>query len=603
MITGYKSPVSTETADGPAGPGAGCYYGSTDPLADAAKDIGMAGRDVIIIGGGPAGLAAAIALYRLGWRDILIIEREKEPGGILRQCIHDGFGLFRYRQSLSGPEYATRFIDEAQSLGIECLTDTSVLSISAGNGADHIAGHTVTAASRQGLHIWQARAVILAMGCRERTREAIRIPGSRPAGVFTAGVAQAYLNLKNIMVGRRVVILGSGDIGLIMARRMTLEGAQVLAVFEILPYPSGLPRNIEQCLRDYDIPLYLSHTVTEIHGKARLEAVTVSRVDDGGNPLPGSSRQIACDTLIVSVGLIPENELSLQAGIVLDPRTRGPLVDEFYQTSVSGIFAAGNVLQVHDVVDYVSVEAEKLVAAVGRYLDQARLPLPQIKIEAAAAIGYTVPQAVSGTADFTLCLRARRPLKKCQLLIRQGGQIIKCAPLRKANPAEMIQILVRSSELVSREPLQVTLETVQRMTHYPPADFARQSPAPATASRTLTCILCPLGCDLDVTLDGTDILVLDGAGCPRGRGFVESEVRDPRRIVTTSVKVHDGQLPLASVRLTQPIPLDQIPAAMARLQSISLAAPVHPGQIVDPDLLGLGSAVMVTKRVGRADNR
>ena len=407
-------------------------------------------RDVIIIGGGPAGLAAAVALSKLGIRDILIIEREKEPGGILRQCIHDGFGLFRFRESLSGPEYAARFSDEAASLGIECLTDTSVLAITPEKA--------VVAASRRGLFTWQARAVILAMGCRERTREAIRIPGSRPAGVYTAGVAQAYLNLKNIMVGRQVVILGSGDIGLIMARRLTLEGAKVLAVYEILPYPSGLPRNIEQCLRDYDIPLYLGHTVTDIHGKARLEGVTVSQVDAAGQPIAGTEQWVACDTLIVSVGLIPENELSLQAGVELDPRTRGPLVNEYYQTSVAGIFAAGNVLHVHDVVDYVSVEAEKLATSVADYLQHEQLPVGLVPVEASPTISYTVPQTISGQADFTLCMRARRPLKKCRLLVRQGGQVIKNLPLRKANPAEMIQVLIRAGDLISREPLQVSLE-------------------------------------------------------------------------------------------------------------------------------------------------
>ena len=275
--------------------------------------------DAAIIGGGPAGLAAAAELYKKGVRNILILEREKSLGGILRQCIHDGFGLTRFKETLSGPEYAQRFIDMVEEMQIPYVTDTTVLSITPDK--------RILAASREGMLEIQAKAVILAMGCRERTRGAISIPGERPAGVYTAGVAQSYINLHNKMVGKEVVILGSGDIGMIMARRLTLEGAHVRAVFEIQPYSSGLPRNIEQCLRDYDIPLYLSHTVTDILGKERLEGVVVSQVDERMQPIPGTEKTWACDTLILSVGLIPENELSLGAGVVLDGRSKGAIVD------------------------------------------------------------------------------------------------------------------------------------------------------------------------------------------------------------------------------------------------------------------------------------
>ena len=284
--------------------------------------------DVLIVGGGPAGLAAAVELYRKNIKNILIVERENHLGGILKQCIHDGFGLTRFGETLSGPEYAKRFIDQVEELQIPYLTDAAVTGIS----GDKV----VTVVSRNGLEKYQAKAVILTMGCRERTRGALGIPGERPAGVFTAGVAQSYINLHNTRVGKEVVILGSGDIGMIMARRMTLEGAHVKAVFEIMPYPSGLPRNIEQCLNDYGIPLYLSHTVTDIHGKTRLEGITVSKVDENLKPVPGTEQEIACDTLILSVGLIPENELSIDAGVELDPRTRGAVVDENFQTSVPG---------------------------------------------------------------------------------------------------------------------------------------------------------------------------------------------------------------------------------------------------------------------------
>ncbi|MDA3956997.1 FAD-dependent oxidoreductase, partial [Oceanispirochaeta sp.] len=317
-------------------------------------------KDVVIIGGGPAGLAAAVEMRKQGIEDIVILERERFPGGILRQCIHDGFGLIRFKASMSGPEYAQKFIDEAEALGIEWLTETTVLSISPGK--------QVKAVSPNGLVLFQAKAVVLAMGCRERSRGAISIPGDRPAGVYTAGVAQAYINLQNTMVGQDVMILGSGDIGMIMARRLTLEGARVKGVFEIQPYPSGLVRNIEQCLNDYNIPLFLSHTVTQIKGKERLTGITVSRVDENLKIIPGTEQDYSCDTLILSVGLIPENELSLSAGVQLDPRTNGPLVDENLQTNVAGIFAAGNVLHVHDLVDSVSLEAEKMAGSVIEFL-------------------------------------------------------------------------------------------------------------------------------------------------------------------------------------------------------------------------------------------
>lgn len=410
----------------------------------------MRNVDVIIVGGGPAGLAAAVKLHEQGIVNLLIIEREKQLGGILRQCIHDGFGLTRFKTTLSGPEYAQRFIDQVKELGIPYVTDTTVLEVSGGK--------VVTVVSSAGLVRWKAKAVILTMGCRERTRGALGIPGERPAGVFTAGVAQAYMNLYNTMPAREVVILGSGDIGMIMARRLTLEGAHVQAVFEIQPYPSGLPRNIEQCLNDYAIPLYLSHTVTQIHGDARLTGVTVSRVDEHMKPIPGTEREYACDTLILSVGLIPENELSLDAGVTLDGRTRGALVDEHFQTDVEGIFAAGNVLHVHDLVDFVSMEAEDLANSAAEYVREGRLPECPIAVHTDGNINHTVPQRVSGTRSFKLSMRVNRPLKNCRIVVRQDGAEIAAKKMKKAIPAEMIQMTIKADQMSGGKDLEVSVE-------------------------------------------------------------------------------------------------------------------------------------------------
>ena len=403
-------------------------------------------KQAVIIGGGPGGLAAAAELKKNGIDDILILEREHTPGGILRQCIHDGFGLTRFGETLSGPEYAQRFIDDVKKQGIEIVTDATVIGLTR--------DRKVTAASKDGLLQYQADAVILTMGCRERTRGALSIPGERPAGVFTAGTAQAYINLKNKMVGKNVIILGSGDIGMIMARRMTLEGAKVQAVFEIQPYPSGLPRNIEQCLNDYQIPLYLSHTVTKIIGHNRLEAVEVSQVNENMQPVPGTEKRHDCDTLILSVGLIPENELSLMAGVELDPRTKGAVVDEFYQTSVPGIFAAGNVLHVHDLVDFVSLEAERLAKSVAAYLKEDLAPA-EISIETGGLIGYTVPQKISGARDVSLSFRPRKPVRGCRVEIRQDETCLVSRTYPKLLPAEMETIDLPAGKLLSKSNIKV----------------------------------------------------------------------------------------------------------------------------------------------------
>ena len=403
--------------------------------------------DALIVGGGPAGLAAATGLWYSGIRDILIVEREKHLGGILRQCIHDGFGLTQLGVTLSGPEYAQRYIDDVERMEIPYITNATVLSVTP--------SRVVTVVSRDGLVEYEAKAVILTMGCRERTRGALAIPGERPTGVFTAGVAQAYINLYNRMPAREVIILGSGDIGMIMARRLTLEGAHVQGVFEVMPYAAGLPRNVEQCLNDYNIPLYLSRTATKIHGSGRVTGVTISEVDAHGKPIPGTEKEYACDTVILSVGLIPENELSLDAGVELDPHTCGAFVDEHYMTGVEGVFAAGNVLHVHDLVDYVSLEAERMAMSAAAYIKDGSLPACPLAVECGENVGHVIPQRVSGTSGFQLSLRVRRPLRGCTIKVTQDGREVFSHKMRKAIPAEMIRLEIPAAGLSASGDLMV----------------------------------------------------------------------------------------------------------------------------------------------------
>lgn len=394
--------------------------------------------DLIVVGGGPAGLAAAWAAWEKGLKKILIVERDRELGGILNQCIHNGFGLHHFKEELTGPEYAGRFASMIRSTGVEVRLDTMVLEVTRDKQVRMVGKAT-------GYREEQARTVVLAMGCRERTRGAIAIPGTRPAGVFTAGAAQRYVNMEGWLPGKRVVILGSGDIGLIMARRMTLEGAKVLACVEVMPYSGGLNRNIVQCLQDFDIPLYLSHTVTEIRGEKRVEQVVVSRVDGNRRPIPGTEMVFDCDTLLLSVGLIPENELTRQAGIEMDPRTNGPKVYENMEVSVPGIFACGNVCHVHDLVDYVTAESLRAGEAAAAYVLSGDRAGKTLTVKNGPGVTYTVPQRIRREGVKKNCgifFRVNRVCRDSEILVTSGETVIAKYSRSHLAPGEMEHIML-----------------------------------------------------------------------------------------------------------------------------------------------------------------
>ena len=410
-------------------------------------------KELVIIGGGPAGMSAAIAAYESGVRDILILERDEHLDGILQQCIHNGFGLHKFGEELTGPEYAWKFEKRVKELGIEVKLNTMVLELS----KDKI----ITATNAvDGVFRIKAKAVILAMGCRERSKGALNIAGSRPAGIYSAGTAQKYVNMKGYLPGKNVVILGSGDIGLIMARRMTLEGAKVHAVCELMPYSGGLARNIEQCLHDFDIPLLLSHTVVEIRGKDRVEGVTIAKVDERRKPIPGTEQHIPCDTLLLSVGLIPENELSEGAEVDMCRVTNGAVVDQDRQTSVEGIYSCGNVLHVHDLVDFVSQEAEIAGKAAAKYLAGESVERLNIPLTTDGKIRYTVPQIITAKKDVTVYFRVSDVYKNVKINVTDGEKLVLSKKKRAVAPGEMESITLKAEDLAQAKSLQFALEVL-----------------------------------------------------------------------------------------------------------------------------------------------
>ena len=580
---------------------------------------------IIVIGGGSAGLAAAIAACESGCRDILLLERDVELGGILLQCIHNGFGLHAFKEELSGPSYAQRYVERLRTMGIEYKTHSMVTHVSREKIVEY-------ANPSEGYVRIMGRAIILAMGCRERTRGAVLMPGFRPSGIWTAGTAQRYLNMEGYMVGRKVFILGSGDIGLIMARRLTLEGAQVLGVAELMPYSNGLPRNQKQCLQDFGIPLFLSHTVTDILGKDRLEGIVIAAVDDKLQPVPGTQKIFDVDTLLLSVGLIPENELSEDANILIHPQTRGAVVSESLETSVPGIFACGNVLHVHDLVDFVSEEGVRAGISAAAYVEGELQRGRSFETGAGVGIGYVLPQIVhpdhcSDKVEFMF--RVTNSYRGAGIRILKDDMLYKTIPRPHMAPAEMEKITLKREEIADvKHSLRFEVGTIragvkdggaQSRTHtdlenesqFQSASGAEVITAKAkvknnaqqeiVAAEEMGCIVCPMSCHMVIGMnkDG-QVISVTGNTCRRGEEYARQELTSPTRILTSTVRLEGGLYRRLPVITSANIPKSKLMDVMREIDKVHAVAPVQIGSVLIGNVCGLGVNIIASRTMEKA---
>jgi NADPH-dependent 2,4-dienoyl-CoA reductase/sulfur reductase-like enzyme/CxxC motif-containing protein len=537
--------------------------------------------DLAVIGGGPAGLAAAIEAKKTGVGKVIILERSEQLGGLLYQCIHNGFGLQYFNTDLSGPEYAQRFLNVLAEMDIATYLETMVIGISPKK--------EITALTRDGgILVINSKSIVLAMGCRERPRGAINISGSRPAGIFTAGSAQRYINVEGYFPGKRIVILGSGDIGMIMARRVTLENAKVEAVIELLPYIGGLIRNECQCLRDFNIPVHLSHTVTKVYGNERVEAVEISEVDQDLNPISGTEKKIECDTLLLSVGLIPENELSKLAGIELCPIVGGPVVDENMQTSIPGIFAAGNVVHVHDLVDYVTLAGERAGLCAAKFvLGSMILSQRKIKVTPGENIRYVVPQYISDLKDVTLYMRVKSPADAVSIKVGEG--LIE-KRIKNIKPSEMIKIDIKEDMLSNYRKTELRVDCISEK-----IAKNRVELSDSIDGVEVICLTCPMACRGKVCrAKNGDILKTQGYRCKRGEEFAIKEIKNPERVLTATVRTKNSNQPLLPVRSDKPISKGLLKECMRVLGGLEIEDEVKLGQVVMKNILNTGVDIVAS---------